>query len=225
MIVAFILKRRNIRVRRLRHINLLEPFMMAKEEMPSTDSDPFSPLALAKLRLSQDFSELVQVKPVLTTVSARRPHKQEFVRVLSGEENRFITGCFTDKESRETYLVSPAVRELLAGDVVPTMLVVCLSRNSPVPFFWPLTLPGIDGRPNRWHESGIEAATLAETHWLKVVADMSAGQYVPMVARGNLPEPDWSSIPSVAKMLKLAFKERFIDRADHPVLKRMRGDI
>ena len=199
--------------------------MVNGTQVGSVSPDPFDPSELAKLLLSQDFSELSQVKPVLTTVSARKPHKQEFVRVQAGESNRFTTGCFIDKESREAYLVSPAVRDLLAGDVVPTMLVVCLSRNSPIPFLWPLTLPGVDGRPNRWHESGIEAATLAESQWLKVVADMSAGCYVPMVACGNLPEPDWSGVPTIAEMLKLAFKERFIDRPDHPVLKRLRGDI
>ncbi len=130
----------------------------------SAPSDPFDPSELAKLRLSQDFSELSQVKPVITSVACRKPHKQEFIRVRSGEENRFTTGCFTDKDSRETYLVSPTVRDHLVGDVVPTMLVVCVSRNSPIPFLWPLTLPGIDGRPNRWHESGLEAARIAEHH-------------------------------------------------------------
>lgn len=187
--------------------------------------DPFDPTELAKLRLSQDFAGMSQVKPVLTNVAARKPHKQEFIRVRPGEANQFDTGCFIDKESREAYMVSPSVWDLLSGDVTPTLLVVCISRNSPVPFLWPLTLPATDGRPNRWHESAIEAASIAENRWLKVVADMSAGCYVPMVACGNLPEPDWSDVPTMAEMLRLAFKGRFIDSAEHPVLKRLRGEL
>ena len=187
-------------------------------------SDPFDPSELAKLRLSQDFSELSQVKPVLTNIACRKPHKQEFVRVRAGEEFRFTTGCFVDKDSRETYLVTQDVRDHLVGDVTPTLLVVCVSRNSPIPFLWPLTLPGVDGRPNRWHESGIEAAKIAETQWTKVVADMSAGCYVPNVARGNLPEPDWSEIPSISELLRLSFKDRLIAKPDHPVLRRLRGE-
>lgn len=187
--------------------------------------DPFDPAELAKLRLSQDFSELSQVKPVITSVACRKPHKQEFVRVREGEEHRFTTGAFTDKDTRETYLVSPAVRDHLAGDVVPTMLVVCVSRNSPIPFLWPLTLPGLDGRPCSWHVSAVEAARIAETQWAKVVADMSAGCYVPNVALGKLPEPDWSSVPTIAELLKLSFKDRFIASTDHPVLKRLRGEL
>ncbi len=130
--------------------------------------DPFDPKELDKLRLSQDFSELSQVKPVLTTVACRKPHKQEFIRVRPGEESRFTTACFTDKDTRDTYLVSSDVRESIAGDVVPTMLVVCISRNSPIPFLWPLTLPATDGRPNRWHESAVEAATIAEKQWVRL---------------------------------------------------------
>lgn len=112
----------------------------------------------------------------------------------------------------------------MAGDVTPTLLVVCVSRNSPIPFLWPLTLPGVDGRPNRWHESAIEAANVAETQWTKVVADMPAGCYVPNVARGNLPEPDWSEIPPISELLRLSFKDRLIAKPDHPVLRRLRGE-
>ena len=196
---------------------------IASAAMPGPD--PFDPSELAKLRLSQDFSELSQVKTVITSVACRKPHKQEFIRVREGEENRFTTGAFTDKDSRETYLVSPAVRDHLVGDVVPTMLVVCISRNSPIPFLWPLTLPGIDGRPNRWHESGLEAARIAEQQWTKVMADMSGGCYVPNVAIGKLPEPDWTSCPTIGELLKLSFKDRFIGSTDHPVLKRLRGEL
>jgi hypothetical protein len=186
--------------------------------------DPFDPNELAKLRLSQDFSELSQVKPVLTSISCRKPHKQEFIRVRPGEEHRFTTGCFTDKDSREVYLITPTVRECLVGDVVPTMLVVCVSRNSPIPFLWPLTLPGVDGRPNRWHESAIEAASIAEDQWVKVMADMAAGCYVPHVALGNLPEPEWEDVPPMAELLRLSFKDRLIATTDHPVLRRLRGE-
>lgn len=190
----------------------------------SPEDDPFNSSNLAKLRLSQDFAEIAKVKPALTNIACRKPHKQEFIRVRTGVENQFNTGCFVDKESREVYLVSPDVWGLLAGDVTPTMLVVCQSRNSPVPFLWPLTLPDTEGRPNRWHESAIEAAHLAESQWLKVVADMSAGLYVPMVAVGNLPQPDWSDVPTMPELLRLAFKGRFIDSEDHPVLRRLRGE-
>jgi hypothetical protein len=197
---------------------------VATPEVNQAPVDPFDPSELAKLRLSQDFSGISQVKPVLTNIACRKPHKQEFVRVRAGEQHRFTTCCFTDKDTRETYLISPNVRDHLAGDMVRMLLVVCVSRNSPMPFLWPLVLPGTDGRPNRWHESGIEAARIAEGQWTKVVADMSAGCYVPNVALGSLPEPNWSEVPSIEELLRLSFKDRFINSMDHPVLRRLRGE-
>lgn len=121
--------------------------------------DPFS--NLDRLRLSQDFAATANVKTVLTTVSVRKPNRHEFVRVRQGEEWRFQTGTFTQKDSRETYMVTPELWPALPGEIQPTLLLVAMSRLSAVPFVWPCSLPGADGRPNRWHESAIEAARLA----------------------------------------------------------------
>jgi len=79
-----------------------------KSEPPGANSgDPFDPTNLSSLRMSQDFSQMTQVKPAITVVAVRKPNKHEFVRVREGSQWRFETGCFIDKESREVYLVSP----------------------------------------------------------------------------------------------------------------------
>ena len=187
--------------------------------------DPFDPSELTKLRLSQDFSELSQVKTVITSVACRKPDKQEFVRVRPAGDHRFPVVAFKDKQTGETYLVSPDLRDYMAGDTKPTLLVVCVSRNSSQPFLWPLTLPGTDGRANRWHESAIEAARIAEDRWTKVAADMRGGCYSTSVAVGNLPEPDWSGVPTIGELMKLSFKDRLIKSTDHPVLKRLCGEL
>jgi hypothetical protein len=205
--------------------------LAARKRLTMSDSnknpanDPFDLTNLDKLRLSQDFAAKAQVKAVLTTISARKPHKQEWVRVRPGEEHRFTTGCFVDKDGGEVYMVSPNVYEELTGNLTPTILVTAISRNSlTVPFLWPLVVPDSD-RPNRWHESAIEAASIAESQWTKVVADMAGGCYVPHVAMGSLAEPDWSEIPTIGELLKLTFKSRFIGDSSHPVLRRLRGEV
>ncbi len=186
--------------------------------------DPFDPANLGALRMSQDFAGMTNVKPAITNVGVRKPHKHEFVRVRAGSEWRFETGCFVDKENREVYLVSPPLWPVMPGDVTATCLAVAITRNSPVPFLWPLVLPDSE-RPNRWHESAIEAARLAESTWLRSVADMSAGQYVPYIASANLPEPEWPDDLTMADYLRLAFSSRFVKDADHPVIRRLRGEI
>lgn len=196
---------------------------MSDSTVNSGNSDPFDPSNLASLRLSQDFSASAKVKPVLTSVACRKPHDQEFIRVRPGDENRFDTGCFVDKESREVYLVAPNLWDLMDGNVTPTSLVVCQSRNSKVPFLWPLKIPASD-RPLKWYESAMEAADMARSQWLKVVSDVPAGQYVPHVSFNELPDPDWSNVPAMNELLRLAFKSRFIDSESHPVLRRLRGE-
>lgn len=186
--------------------------------------DPFSKENLERLRLSQNFAGMVDVKPVLTTIAVRKPHKQEFVRVRPGEDWQFRTASYVEKDTRENYLVNPALLPHLPGEVQETLYLVAMSRNSPVPFLWPCVLPGADGRSNRWWDSALEAAKEAEHHWVRVVSDMTANCYVPFVAQGDLPEPTWPE-ESLPELMRLAFKDRYIETLDHPVLKRLRGEI
>lgn len=199
----------------------------SKPEVPpsTVPNDPFDPSNLERMKLSQDFAGMTSVKPVMTTVAVRKPKKHEFVRVRQGIEWRFETSCFVDKDTGETYLVTPELRQVMYEDITPTALVLAVCRNSPVPFLWPLTLPSSDGRPNRWHESGIDAARLAESQWIRSVADMSAGCYVPHVAAAELPEPEWPVDLEMSNYLRLAFRGRLIDSIDHPCLQRLRGEI
>ena len=145
------------------------------------NADPFDPSNLSKMKLSQDFATMAAVKPMITSVAVRKPRKHEFVGVRRGDQWRFETGCFVEKESRETYLVTQELWPAMPGDVTPTALVVAISRNSPVPFLWPLVLPSSDGRPNRWHESGIEAAS-EPAHGL---VRAKAGTSMPLARRGR----------------------------------------
>ncbi len=192
---------------------------------PSDKPKPVDPFTnLESLRLSQDFAAAANVKPVFTTIAVRKPNRHEFVRVRPGEEWRFTTSTFTQKDSRETYMVAPELWSTMPGEIQPTLLVVAMSRQSAVPFIWALTLPGPDGRPNRWHESGVEAARLAEDSWVRVVADMSAGAYIPYAAQGELPDPAWPDM-RLEELLRLAFGQRFIRDVNHPVLRQLRGEV
>jgi len=41
-------------------------------------------------------------------------------------------------------------------------------------------------------------------------------------AEGSLADPEWPNLPS-NELLRIAFKNRLVDRIDHPVVKRFRG--
>ena len=72
----------------------------ALNEVEASDN-PFSPENMAKMKLSQDFSGMAAVKPVITNIAVRKPYNHEFVRVRAGSDWRFETICFVDKENRD----------------------------------------------------------------------------------------------------------------------------
>ena len=53
---------------------------------------------------------------------------------------------------------------------------------------------------------------------------MPAGMYDTFEATGELSDPEWPDL-SLPEILKLCFRDRFIQDIDHPVLKTLRGEI
>ena len=187
--------------------------------IPETNPDPFDP---ASLRLGQDFGASIGVKKILTVVPCRKPNRHEFVRVRSGEDWHLETAAFEDKVTRDVYLVDQSLWGELAGEVYPVCLFLAINRQGDV-FLWPAKLPGNDGRSNSWNESAMAAARLAESHWMRVAANMPGGMYDTFRAASELSNPVWPELELKA-ILKLCFKDRFIDDLNHPVLKALRGE-
>jgi hypothetical protein len=52
---------------------------------------------------------------------------------------------------------------------------------------------------------------------------MSLGAYEVYEAAGQWAAPEWPDMP-FQQLLKIAFKDRFINGLDHPILKRLRGE-
>ena len=102
-------------------------------------------------------------------------------------------------------------------------LFLAINRQG-VLFLWPVKLPGPDGKHNEWHRSAAEAADVAMRRWVRVIANMSLGAYEIFVAEANLPDPTWPDRP-FSEILEIAFRDRLIDRPDHPLIKRLRGAL
>jgi hypothetical protein len=177
---------------------------------------------LAALRLSQDFDASLGVKRALLTVPVRKPAREWFVR--TNPALRIETCVLELKEDRETYLVVPALRSELASESTfgPRALFVAMNRQG-VLFVWPIRLPGPDGKIDDWNRSALEAASMAETQWIRVASNMPLGAYDVFIASADWPEPSWPDLP-LSEILRIAFKGRVIDSLDHPVLKRLRGE-
>lgn len=186
--------------------------------MGNKSPDPFNP---ESLRLSQGFTASAGVKRLLTTVPVRKPGRQDFIRVHPDEGYRLQTTVIDLKEDREVYLVAPALHQELADEVAPVALFTGITRQG-VLFLWPVKLPREDGRWNAWNRSALDAADHATKCWVRVAANMQLGAYEIFEATGNLPEPDWPDL-ELKEILRLAFRDHFIDSGEHPVVQRLRG--
>jgi hypothetical protein len=185
--------------------------------------DPFDP---ASLRLPQHFTATLGVKKALLSVPVRKPDRSWFVRVHPAEDYRLQTAVIELKEDRgETYLIAPALWSELATEATfsPRALFTAINRQGVV-FVWPIRLPGSDGKVDAWSRTALESAQLATQNWTRVVANMALGGYEAFQATGQIPEPEWPELP-FRELLRVAFKDYYISSLDHPVLKRLRGEV
>ena len=180
--------------------------------------DPFD---IASLRLNPSFLETAGVKKLLTTVPARRPSPQDFIRVHPAPEYRENFAMIDLKDDREDYLVRPEVLHELAGEVVFKAVFTAVNRQGVV-FLWPIRLPAPDDRKTEWPRSAREAAEMAMTKWLRLKANMSLGAYEITTAESAMAEPVWPEL-SFEELLRIAFRDRMITAIDHPVVRRLRG--
>lgn len=199
-------------------------FEQPAQQQPDAGPDPFDP---ASLRLSQDFAAGMGVRKALLTVPVRKPDKSWFVRVHPDPAYRLPTAVVELKEERgsETYLVHQSLWPDLAGESTfsPRALFTAVNRQG-VLFVWPIRLPGSDGRVDEWSRTALEAADMAAKGWIRVAANMGLGAYDVFHATGNLPDPEWPDLP-FQQLLRVAFRDRYIRDVNHPVLRKLRGEV
>ena len=195
---------------------------LVRADAAKPEADPFD---VASLRLPQDFASAVGVKTLLKTVPCKKPSKEWFVRTHPDPAYRISTAVLELKEDRETYLVSPDLWPSLADEKTfsPRLLVTAMNRQR-VLFLWPIRLPGADGKIDDWSRSALDAADEAMSQWVRVTSNMSLGAYEVAVASGQVAEPGWPDV-SFQEIIKIGFRDKMISDWDHPVLKRLRGEV
>jgi hypothetical protein len=162
------------------------------------------------------------VKKLLTTVPVGKPNPQDFMRVHSSPDYRGIFAVVELKEDREFYVLYPEIARDLPGEYFLAALYAAINRQGVVRIV-PVKLPAPDGKVMEWHRSMAEFAERAMTRWMRVRANMSLGAYEMFEASATIPEPKWPDV-SFQELLRLAFRDRLVDRFDHPLIKRLRGE-
>jgi hypothetical protein len=99
-------------------------------------------------------------------------------------------------------------------NIKPTRLAVTITDTGRL-FLWFVHQTG-----SEWHDSGDNAILTAMTEWRKVLPDGNGYLLKPPGATPADPVfPDWP----FSEYLARAFKDRYIDNLEHPVIKRLAG--
>jgi hypothetical protein len=188
---------------------------------PVGSDDPFDP---ANFKVSQDYMATAGVKKATTVVRVTKPDKTWFVRVNPDPTYQMTAYLFELRDESETYLIRPDMLPEMGDMAIPKAIYTAKTRQGLV-FLWPVKLPDADGKIDDWNKSAMEGASIARDSWVSIRSNRSAGFYDVLEAAVTLSEPDWSDLPPFRKLLEVAFTGKVIDSADHPVLKRLRGEV
>jgi len=191
--------------------------------MNNNEQAPKPLFTLQSIKRAQDFSKDCAVKQKLVKVMVGKPNNQMFFRINDKEDYRTVTAVVVDKTERDTYLVEQNIEEEFAGQISYVTLYTGVTRQNGV-FLWAIPLAGPNGKTNPWYETAHEAAQIAMTKWTRIQADMSVGCYAVFEALGNLSEPTWPE-ENFEQLVQIAFKDRYINTTDHPIIRRFRGEV
>jgi hypothetical protein len=179
--------------------------------------------SLEDLRLPVDFTN-VGVKKILNKIPVRRPHKQWFFR--THPTMVYQAYLIELEEVNETYLVLPHVAQILGSDVAPKELRLGVTRQGN-PFFWPIRVPGPDGRIDDWNDAAMQYSHDAITKWISLKPNLQLGTYTAVEAEEKWPEPDWGAITQGKSLeellLDIAFRNRVVDSMEHTVALQLLG--
>jgi hypothetical protein len=170
------------------------------------------------MHVPTDFRAALGVKKALTELACRKPAKEWWFTV---HPTHHVNSYFLElKETRELYYVAPPLWSLLSHESTLTYqrLYLCLTRQDR-PFFWPVKLPGEDGKLSEWAQSAHDAALRGQGAWIRVQSDMHQGHYQVLVA--DLPVavtwPDFR----MKDLLRICFTDRLVDSMDHTILRQL----
>jgi len=182
-----------------------------------TSDDPFDP---ANLRIDPELD--ISVDKPLLTVPVRRPGRAEFFRVHDGED--WQMPCLVAEYDGESYVVQRQYADPLTGVAQPVRLVAAITNRGTV-FLWPVKLPADSGGPGRsWHESALKIADMATVKWSRMWSDRGLQAYAVAHPVNDLGAPKWPA-HEFGDLLRIAFRDRIVDRADHPLIRALMGDL
>jgi hypothetical protein len=191
-----------------------------EDELPSLDGIDISALA------PPVGGAFINVKRVTTKVPVRKPSQQNFFRVKEGAEwtAKVQTIYMKDDRAAEMFLIAPNLGLKHAGELQDVQLYTGYEPNGTV-FLIPVFQANRQtGKQNAWHQSLAYNVHLAHKAWIRITVDFSIQGYQTFEAEGEIPEPPFpDDIHCIMDLIKIAFRDRWINTDNHEVLIQLRG--
>lgn len=187
---------------------------------PPNAPNPFHPAAL---RIGSNFADGVGSREIITRAAVGRPSNQIFFRVHPDPEFQLDTAILDWQEDRQTYLVGREVRQVLSNSLKRVRLYYYITDGGVIGF-WPVGLPNDLGRSCAWWDTAHQGAREAMTKWVRIESDNRANVYRSFGLMVAKDPPTWPEL-TMTQLLELAFSGRFIQDAEHPIVRRLMGRI
>lgn len=185
--------------------------------------DPFDPV---NVRAKTDYGGKIRAEKKLLGMSCRNPKSKEWIQVNPSPEYQLQVNLLKMDRgaggSDEVYLIDPDMATTLMEDCYLANIFVAVNRQNDA-FLWACREPDED-RPLEWHKTALDAAEQAQSEWIKVRANMGTGRYDIFTIKSLEKQPD-PVFPkqSLRELLRLTFREYYIDSPDHIVVKKITG--
>lgn len=185
---------------------------------------------LEALKLKSSASEIVKSSPLLKTIRTTKTDNTDFFRIRGGKEWMMDFPIFSQKGmDKEKYLVMPEYQQELneRNSLSPVRFYFGIIWGSNILFLSDVGIKVNDeGALNSYNKSRHELYELAKNKWISISANMSLQAYVATEAKSLIPDPIWPEKPAnIGEAIEIAFKDNVINSPDHPVLKKLRGEI
>ena len=181
---------------------------------------------LERVRARADQQIDLGVDTEYTVIPIRNPKPDEFYRCMAEENYSMDAYILSLKTDNEWYLIDPDILSeiQLESQLRVMTLYVCVTMNS-TPFVTCIPQPDEMGKINSWHESGHRTMEEAKQCWVRRQADRSNGGYIITKAmNAKLADPKWPTM-TLSEIIDRAFDKFYINDIQHPVLRRLRGEM
>ncbi|MEY3527873.1 MAG: hypothetical protein RL184_1010 [Pseudomonadota bacterium] len=202
-------------------LNQLQETSLVDKPEPTAATKSTSSI-LSSLRLPDTYNVSGGVAlPLKATYGKLNKHR--FCRVHPSDDYKFRCLVVDDKDNGETYLAAPNMASQLGSLATPKTIRLAVD-NAGTPKL--IGEPDLDpsGRRNLWQSSYKDAIKQAENDWVRVQANMAAGQYEITPSMSDLGFPRWPK-QSMDELINDAFAGRIIDSPDHPYIRQIQGRI